>query len=143
MPFSNFQKDIVSLFKQNGNLPARYEIRYKKLGLPEAEKAISNITYNITGSNARINNNSVDNSTNIININQEVADHISLLRQEIQKLVHDTEQQRETLELVDAIKGQFESSSPSKAVLGTLINALPSVGNIASIGSFLLSCVGG
>lgn len=124
-------------------IPSHYQMRVQKLGLPEAEKAIQSITYNISGPNARVNNNSVDNSTNISNINSDISEHISMLRQEIQRLINVHEEQKEALELVDAIEGQFKSDSPSKAVLKTLITALPHVGSISSIGSFLLSALGG
>ncbi|XPF94868.1 hypothetical protein ACM9HF_02330 [Colwellia sp. RE-S-Sl-9] len=126
-----------------GGIPAGYQIVHKNLGLPEAEKAIQSITYNLNGNNTRVNNNSTDNSTNVVNINNDIAEHISMLRDEIKKLVESSEKQNEAYEIVDAIEGQFESPKPSKAVLNTLINALPSAGSIASIGSFLLSCVGG
>lgn len=126
-----------------GGIPAGYQIVHKNLGLPEAEKAIQSITYNLNGNNTRVNNNSTDNSTNVVNINNDIAEHISMLRDEIKKLVESTEKQNEAYEIVDAIEGQFESTKPSKAVLNTLINALPNAGSIASIGSFLLSCVGG
>ena len=125
-----------------GGIPAGYQIVHKNLGLPEAEKAIQSITYNLNGNNSRVNNNSTDNSTNVVNINNDVAEHISMLRDEIKHLIESVSEQNEALEIVDAIEEQFESDKPSKAVLKTLLGALPSAGNIASIGSFLLSCVG-
>ncbi len=96
----------------------------------------------MTGPNARVNNNSTDNSINIANINQDVVEHLVLLRQEIGRLVTSEEEKKDALEVVDAIKGQFESNAPSKAVVKTLVSALPHVGSIASIGSFLLSVLG-
>lgn len=125
------------------SIPAHYQMKVQKLGIPEAEKAIQSITYNISGPNARVNNHSTDNSTNIVNVNQDVADHLVLLRQEIEKLVNASEERKDALEVVDAIQGQFESGSPSKAVIKTLVSALPHAGSIASIGSFLLSAIGG
>lgn len=125
------------------SIPAHYQMKVQKLGIPEAEKAIQSITYNITGPNARVNNNSTDNSTNIVNINQDVAEHLALLRQEIGRLVTSEKEKRDALEVVDAIQGQFESNTPSRAVVKTLVSALPHAGSIASIGSFLLSALGG
>lgn len=125
------------------SIPAHYQIRVQKLGIPEAKKAIQSITYNISGPNARVNNNSTDNSTNIANINQDIAEHLALLRQEIGRLVTSEGEKRDALEVVDAIQGQFESNSPSKAVVKTLVSALPHAGSIASIGSFLISALGG
>ena len=194
MPFSDFQKDIVSLFKKNGEVvenikagvqpkiifiqrsdilietgdliqrkmsnggqetyevidpgfreksqisPAHYQIRHRNLGLPEAKKAIESIVYNLNGPNAKVNNNSVDNSINTVNMNSDIAEHISALRQEIHRLL-DGQKQKEALEIADAIDAQFNSNSPSKLVLSTLIKVLPNVASISSIGSFLLSCI--
>lgn len=126
-----------------GGIPAGYQIICKKLGLPEAKKTIQSITYNLSGPNARVNTNSVDNSTNIANINPDVSEHISMLRQEITRLVESAKEEKEALEIVDAIETQFALQSPSKAVIKTLVGALPSAGSIASIGSFLISCIGG
>ena len=125
------------------SIPAHYQMKVKELGVPEAEKAIQSITYNISGPNARVNNHSTDNSTNVVSINQDVADHLIMLRQEIEKLISSSEDKKDALEVVDAIQGQFESGSPSKAVIKTLVSALPHAGSIASIGSFLLSAIGG
>lgn len=123
-------------------IEAHYQMTHRKLGLPEAKAAVQSITYNISGANARVNNHSTDNSVNTVNINPNVAEHISMLRQEVKRLVPDQEQQP-ALEVVDAIEGQFESNAPSKVVVKTLLGALPSAGSIASIGSFLLSALGG
>ena len=126
-----------------GGIKAYYQITHRKLGLPEAKQAVKTITYNISGTNARINNNSIDNSTNVVNINSDVAEHLSMLRQEIQQIVDSSEVRKDALEIVDAIESQFDSASPSKAVVNTLIKSLPNIGSIAAIGSFLLSCLGG
>lgn len=124
--------------ESSGGIEAHYLMTHRKLGLPEAKAAVQSITYNISGPNARVNNQSIDNSTNIANINPDVSEHISMLRQEVDRLLSDQEQQS-ALEVIDAIENQFASSSPSKAVIKTLLSALPSAGSIASIGSFLLS----
>ncbi|MFK5975210.1 MAG: hypothetical protein QM493_01765 [Sulfurovum sp.] len=153
-------KDIIQRIMSNGgtetfevidpvfyeafhNIPAHYIMEVKKLGIPEAEKAIESIIYNISGANARVNNNSTDNSTNILNVNQDVTDHLTLLRQEIEKIVSSNIEKKDAIEVVDAIQGQFESGTPSKAVIKTLLSALPHAGSIASIGSFLISAISG
>ncbi|TON79371.1 hypothetical protein CGH48_25270, partial [Vibrio parahaemolyticus] len=86
---------------------------------------------------------STDNSTNVVNENSAVAEHIDLLRAEINRLVQSTQEKQDALEIVDAIEGQFSSDKPSKAVVNTLISSLPHAGSIASIGSFLVSALGG
>lgn len=130
-------------FHEGGSLiPAGYQITHKNLGLPEAEKAVQNITYNFSGHNARVNNDSVDNSTNVVQADSTVTEHIKALRQEVNRVVESESEKKETLEIVDAIEGQFESESPSKAVLNSLCSALPQAGRIATIGSFLISALG-
>ncbi len=124
-------------------MPACYQIKHKNLGLPEAEKAVQSITYNLNGPNSRVNNHSTDNSTNVVNENSAVTEHLELLRSEINRLVQSTQERQDALEVVDAIEGQFSSEKPSKAVVNTLISSLPHAGSIASIGSFLVSVLGG
>lgn len=124
-------------------IPAFYQIKHKNLALPEAEKAVQSITYNLNGHNSRVNSHSTDNSINVLNINSSVAEHIELLRAEINRLVQSTQEKHDALEIVDAIEGQFSSDKPSKAVVKTLISSLPHAGSIASIGSFLVSALGG
>ncbi|ENK2255963.1 hypothetical protein AB3A94_000925 [Vibrio alginolyticus] len=123
-------------------IPAGYQIKHKNLGLPEAEKAAQSITYNLNGPNSRVNNHSTDNSTNVVNDNSAVAEHIELLRSEINRLVQSSQEKQDALDIVDAIEGQFTLEKPSKAVVNTLISSLPHVGSIASVGSFLVSALG-
>jgi len=123
-------------------IEAHYQMTHRKLGLPEAKAAVQSITYHISGPNARVNNHSTDNSLNTVNVNPDVVEQISMLRQEVKRLLP-VQEQKPALEVVDAIEGQFESSAPSKVVVKTLLGALPSAGSISSIGSFLLSALGG
>ena len=124
-----------------GGIEAHYQMDVKKLGLPEAEKAVKTITININGNNARINQNSIDNSTNIVNVNPDVLAHIDSLRSEINRLNLSLEQKKSAEEIIEAIKNQFESGKPSKSVVQTLLSGLPHISSIASIGSFLISCI--
>lgn len=121
-------------------IPAHYQMDVRKLGIPEANKAVQNITYNVTGPNARINQNSVDNSANIVFINQEVCEHLDAIRSEITRLIQNENERDEAYEVVNAIEDQFKTGKPSKTVVSTLLKGLPAVGSIASLGSFILSC---
>ena len=123
-------------------IPAGYQMEVRKLGVPEAKSAIHNVTYNVTGSNARINQNSVDQSVNIVQLSSDVSENLEALRQEINRLIEEDSRRLEALEVVDAIEHQFKSGSPKQAVVRALIQGLPAAGSIASIGSFLLSCLG-
>jgi len=119
---------------------AHYQMNVRKLGLPEAQKAIQNISYNISGNNARLNQNSVDKSFNVVNINPEISEHIEALRSELLRLELSVKEKEDANEIIDAIDSQFRSEKPSKVVVQSLLSALPKVASIASIGSFLLSC---
>ncbi|MCY0799628.1 hypothetical protein N0398_01040 [Providencia rettgeri] len=130
-------------YERHSSIPAHYQITYKKLGLPEAGQAVKDITYNFYGSNSRVNNHSIDNSLNVVNLNSDINDSISQLRLEIEKSINCSEKKQEAFEIIDAVEQQFSSDKPSKTVVKTLLATLPSVASVASIGSFLLSCLGG
>lgn len=121
------------------SIPAGYQIDVIKLGLPEAKAAVQHITYNVSGVNNRFNQNSIDNSVNIVNSNPEIKEHISALRDEIDRLSLSKKEQQASYEVIDVVEAQFEGGKPSKAVVQMLLNGLPNAGSIATISSFLLS----
>ncbi len=120
-------------------IPAGYQMDVIKLGIPEAKSAVQNVTYNISGSNNRVNQNSTDNSINISIDSPEIAEHIGALRSEIDRLNLPESASKESHEIIDAVEAQFHTDKPSKTVVKTLLSTLPSAGSIASIGSFLVS----
>lgn len=124
------------------SIPAGYQMDVRKLGLPEAKSAVQHITYNISGTNNRVNQNSNDNSVNVVNMNTEIQDHITALREEIRRLELPEEEAVASYEVIDAVESQMVAEKPSKAVVKTLLSGLPSAGSIASIGSFLVSLLG-
>ena len=129
-------------FEAMKGIPTRYQLDVRKLGVPEAKRAIQNITYNVTGDNARINQNTTDQSVNVTQRpSSDVANLLEDLRQEIKQCVENQLQRSEALEVTDAIEDQFKSSSPSKTVVEVLARGLPPVGNIASTASLLLQCL--
>lgn len=119
-------------------IPANYQMVVQKLGLPEAKQAVQNITYNITGSNARINQNSVNNSTNVIQIDTAAQAHVGALRAEIGRLNLSTEDKASALEIVDTVEEQLKSGSPKKSVVSALLNTLPTAANIATIAAAIM-----
>ncbi|RRV17060.1 hypothetical protein [Pseudomonas saudiphocaensis] len=123
-------------------IPAGYQMDVIKLGLPEAKAAAQHITYNISGTNNRINQNSTDNSINVVSSNTEIQEHLKALRDEIERLCLSKEEQLASYEVIDAVEAQVESGKPSKAVVKALLNSLPSAGSIASLGSFIISLLG-
>lgn len=123
-------------------IPAGYQMDVIKLGLPEAKAAVQHITYNISGTNNRINQHSTDNSVNIVTSSPELQEYIAALRNEIGRLSLPKEEQLASYEVIDAVEAQVESGKPSKAVVKTLLNGLPNAGSIAAIGSFIVSLLG-
>lgn len=122
-------------------IPAGYQMVVRKLGIPEAKSAIHSVTFNVSGNNARINQNSVDQSINVVQMSSEIAEKLEALRHEIVRTIEEESQRTEALEVLDAIEQEFKSGSPKQAVVRALVQGLPAAGTIASIGSFLLSCL--
>jgi hypothetical protein len=120
-------------------IPAGYQMMVVKLGVPEAARYIQNITYNVSGNNARLNQNSMDNSQNVVSVNTEAVELLSALRGEISKMDLSTEQERDASELLDSADAQIQSGKPSKPVLSALLKALPHAANVAAIVSSILS----
>ena len=122
-----------------GAIPAHYKMKVKKLGLPEAEKAIQSIVYNISGSNARVNNHSTDNSNNLVSINSSLSESIEALKAEINRLELSAQEKVEAIEIVNEIEVQCKSDKPSRVVVNALICSLPTAASIATIGSLIVS----
>lgn len=120
-------------------IKAHYQMDVQKLGLPEAKSAVQSITYNISGSNARINQNSVDKSTNIAQIDSRSTHQIQLLRAEIDKALLEPDQKRDALELIDEVEDAFLYGKPKKSVVSALLSSLPHVANITSIAAAIVS----
>ncbi|ENM3890213.1 hypothetical protein Q9F25_003427 [Vibrio cholerae] len=124
------------------DIPAHYQMKVQKLGLPEAEKAVQSITYNISGANARVNNNSTDNSTNVVNINNDLQEALSALKSEVERLNISDSEREEAYEVVEAIDAQCQNEKPSKVVVNALVKSLPTAASISSIGSLIVSLLG-
>ncbi|MEQ2352074.1 hypothetical protein [Pseudoalteromonas piscicida] len=126
----------------NGHIPAGYQAEVVKLGLPQHPASNQNITYNISGTNNRVNQSSSDQSVNIVNMDSEVFEHIMSLRNEVAKLKLPKDDEIAALEVIDEIEGQVSSGLAKKSIVRVLINSLPNAGSIASIGSLIVSLIG-
>jgi len=120
-------------------IPAGYQMEVSKLGVPEAASAVQSITYNITGHNARINQNSIDNSSNVVNVNPDVLELMTALRGAVGGLDIPAEEKKAASDLLDAADTQIQSGQPSKPVLSALLKALPHVAQITAIVNSILS----
>lgn len=127
--------------KVDNIIPAHYQIEVKKLGIPEAKKAIDSITYNISGNNNRVNQNSTDNSVNIVKINTEINNHINNLKSEINSLDISQEKKTKHIEVVSEVEKQLATENPNKTVIKSLLSTLPTVANVATIVSLITSLI--
>ena len=75
-------------------------------------------------------------------LSSDVAKILEDLRQEINQCIEDQSKQSEALKVVDTIELHLKSGSLSRTVVDTLVNALPPVGNIASIASLIWQGLG-
>jgi hypothetical protein len=123
-----------------GPIPAGYRAKVRKLGLPEAKNAVQSITYHVTGSNARINNHSVDNSTNLVYDNGgEVARLLSELRSAVNVARLPPADRSEALEIIEGVESQFAGGNPKRSVVRAMLNALPDVATVATAIGTLVS----
>lgn len=116
--------------ERHASIPAGYQMTVERVGTAPSPVPQS-VTYNITGHNARINNQSVDHSTNVVGVSDKAAGLLASLRDEIQKL--DAGHRDRALELVTEVDAQIVGGTPRKGVVTALLSALPAAGNIASI----------
>jgi hypothetical protein len=125
--------------EQFHTIPAGYRARVKKLGIPEARTAIQSITYNVHGSNARINNYSIDNSTNLVQDSSgDVANLLAELRAAIGAAPLPPSERHEAEEIIDGVEEQF-SGNPKRSIVKAMLKALPDVSAIATTVGALIS----
>lgn len=123
-------------------IAAHYQMDVKKLGVPEVKQVVQSITYSFTGNNARINQNSVDNSTNVVSINARAVQYVQELREAVRKLDIDAASKQEALEVLDEVNAQVQSGKPKTSVVSALLAALPHATNIAKLVATLLALFG-
>jgi hypothetical protein len=123
-------------------IKAHYQMEVHKLGLPEAKSAVQSVTYNITGNNARVNQSSIDNSTNVVQIDARATQYIEELRKEIEGSSLSALEKAEANEVIDEVDNAFSSGRPKRPVVAALLKALPHVANVASIAAAIAGLVG-
>lgn len=107
----------------------------------EENVKIQNITnYNISGHNARVNQNSVDKSTNIIN-NADTLALLAELRSKIEALDIPLTEKQSANEHLDVIDSQITSEKPSKSVVSAMINHLPDAVKAIDCVNELVNCL--
>jgi hypothetical protein len=123
-----------------GSIPAGYRMKVRKLGLPESQGIVQSIIYNVNGHNSRINNHSVDNSTNIFqDSNNEAARLLGELREAISTVALSPKDHAEAIEIIDGVQEQFATEKPKRSIVKAMLSALPNVAAIASTVDTLIS----
>lgn len=122
---------------------AHYQMVVRRMGDAEAEKVSHSTVYNFHGDNARINNQSVDNSVNTVYLNTELSQLVEGLRTQVESLKLPEPEKLEALEVVDEIKMQLDSPAPKKTIVRRLIASLPKVESLTTIGASIMTMVGG
>ena len=103
---------VLGFYEAFHGIQANYQMKVQKLGMPKATQAVQNITYNINGNNAWINQSSVDNSTNFIQINTAALQNLESLRKEISQLQVSEEDRIAAIEVVETVEEQLKSGYP-------------------------------
>lgn len=125
-------------------IPAHYKLKTKKINSMDEvgrkdkspEGAIHQ-TINIGTLNAQ--NSQVGNGNVMTIYSQEIDKKILELIEEIKKQNFSQEEEKEYLEIVEAVKEQLQKEAPKKSIVKSLLGALPTLGNIATIASFIVS----
>lgn len=121
-----------------GSIPASYQIEVRKLGVPEAKQHVQSITFNVTGAGARVNSNSVDNSTNTVNVDSQVYGHLESIKRELDAASLSAVQAEEAADVLSAVEHQISSGKPNRTVVRALLDSLP---DVAKIGTAIASIV--
>ncbi|HDS1682388.1 TPA: hypothetical protein QEM39_003973 [Pseudomonas putida] len=124
-----------------GSIPASYQIEVRKLGLPEAQKHVQSIVYNVSGAGARVNHHSVDNSINTITLDSQIQGSLNTIREELRRSELPQQEMEQALEIVGEVQQQLESGSPRKTIVSALLGALPSIAAITKAAGVIVSAL--
>jgi hypothetical protein len=97
--------------------------------------------YNVTGTGARLNLNSTDNSTNTINTGSQVFTHLETIRKELATANLPSEQAREAADVVDEIEAQLAGGKPKRSIVKALLESLPSIASITTAAQAILESI--
>lgn len=92
-----------------------------------------NNTFNVSGDNARVNYNSVDNSTNVFQADTRVGQYINDLRNALVAVELSSTDKEAALEVVGQVEATLQSDCPQKSVVTALLDALPKVADVTTI----------
>jgi hypothetical protein len=115
------------------SIAANYQMTVEKLGAPQAKMAVHSITYNLNGPNARVNQHSTDNSTNLVQVDARVSQHLQALRQAVEAAALAPADKSGAQEIVGEIESAFQSGAPKKSVVSALLASLGYISSVATI----------
>lgn len=116
-----------------GGIPAHYqtEVRRKTAQSPQIATAASHtINYNFFGANSRVNNASIDHSHNFTGSDDSISqmmDMLTIARKDVENSAMDAVDTQTAKATLDIVESQVQAKTPSKPVIKTLLEGLPSV----------------
>lgn len=122
------------------SIPAHYQMDVENMDLPRKTQSAPTVqnVYNLSGNNVRVTHGD-DHSSNTVSIDHSVIQHLDDLRHAVQTAPGLTKEQvQEALEIVEAVREQCLSGVPKKAVLKSMLDALPPIAQIASLATAIL-----
>jgi hypothetical protein len=127
--------DELELLKLQSSLEADTPTHQSKI-------MTQNNTYNLAGQNARLYQNSVDNSINVSQTDPRVGQYIDDLRNALTVAELSANDKAAAMEVVYEVEAALQSGSPKKSVVTALLNSLPHVANVTTIVAGLVGIVG-
>lgn len=129
-------------FERGAGIGPHYQMKVEKVtktDIPtEAQATATTINYNFHGANARVNHNSIDQSTNVVGDHAMIHERIADLRKSIETADLPENDRAEALDVVDTIDEQFSAGKPKRSVLKALLSSLPQIADVAKFGTELL-----
>ncbi|MDH0343425.1 hypothetical protein [Chromobacterium haemolyticum] len=114
-----------------GAIPAGYQMKVRKAGSAPATAQPQAVTYNIYGQNARVNNNSVDHSTNVVVGGQEDNEALTALIDVMRSALERGEVLGETADELKAelttLQAQASSPKPKWQVIKATAGSIKAV----------------
>ena len=104
------------------------------IAIDQASASVSNIT----GNDARVNQNSSDNSANLVQINTPAIQHIEALRTELDQINLSEDVKADARDALDTIEEQIKTGNPKKSVVSALLKTLPCIESITTIAGNIL-----
>lgn len=94
-----------------------------------------------TGDHARAYQDATDNSTNMVQTDSRVSQHVADIKQALEQAKLSESERRAATELVNKIAMELQTADASKTVIQALLARLPNVANVVSIAASLVGLI--